>query len=341
MEFGSDFHNVDYPKGGKSILDYFPECNLYASGRQALLNLAIARSWKRLWVPSYFCEESLMCISRAGILLCRYNATPSSEPGDIVDKLPVSEDDGLLIVNYFGLTDKRFFSEAGCEIVEDHTHNLIGDWARNSGADWCISSLRKTLPIADGGMLWSPKKHILPPSPATSSETEAVMRRRFDAMGLKNEYLKGGKVEKQDFLGIFHETEGMFDKLPVSAISEASSRIVENMDVESWYDAKHGNWRFLYDHLCSCKSMEILIPRNHADCPFSFTLRFHNTETREKARKFLIGRSVYPAILWPIRADGDKSAKTFGDTMLSVHCDGRYSLNDMEKLLSIIQDSLN
>lgn len=131
MEFGSDFHTFNYPRGGKSLLEIYPDSNLYASGRQALLDLAIARGWKRLWVPTYFCEESLECIFRAGIELCYYTITPRSNPDKILSLIDARDGDGLLIVNYFGLFDIHHVADVQCEIVEDHTHNLIGEWTLN------------------------------------------------------------------------------------------------------------------------------------------------------------------------------------------------------------------
>lgn len=342
MEFGSDFHLLDYPKGGKSLLNYFPESNLYASGRQALLDLAATRGWNRLWVPSYFCEESLECVSRAGIVVCRYECTPLSEPVWSLRGLPVRGDDGLLVVNYFGRFDKRRFPEIGCEIVEDHTHNLIGNWAVNSSADWCVASLRKTLPIADGGILWSPGNHPLPPTPEKNSATADIMDRRNTAMLLKSRYLKGGVIAKEEFLSLFRETEGKFDRMQVSSISDSSLDIVRHIDISRWYGAKRRNWDFLYNELNACESsVEILMPENPEDCPFSLTLRFMNKEARDKARISLIRKSVYPAVLWTMSSESDVSAKIFSDTMLSIHCDGRYSLNDTKKLMLIIKDSLN
>ena len=340
MEFGSDFHTFDYPQGGNSILSYFPESNLYASGRQALLDLTIARGWKRLWIPSYFCEETLECIPQAGIELCKYNITPNQEPYDIVEKIPVEKSDCLLVVNYFGLFGKRKFLNIGCEIIEDHTHNLIGDWALNSCSDWCLASLRKTLPIADGGILWSSKHHHLPAKPPKIDITEEVMSERVDAMNLKQRYLSGGDIEKGDFLKLFGSTEEEFDRLPISHISDLSFQIVSNLDINAWYDAKHRNWKFLYENLRDTQAVKILIPEVKSDCPFSLTLLFKDNETRNRVRKRLIDKSVYPAILWPIEDKADKDARLFGNTMLSIHCDGRYSLQDMELLLSIIKHSL-
>lgn len=340
MEFGSDFHTFDYPKGGKSLLENFPESNLYASGRQALLALAIARDWKRLWIPSYFCEDTLNSICRCGIELCKYKISPKNKPDDLIKNIPVKDSDGLLVVNYFGVFENRDLSNVHCEIVEDHTHNLIGDWALNSHSDWCIASLRKTLPIADGGMLWSPKHHDLPIKPIKDTAVEAVMSRRYNAMNLKHEYLNGLIIDKEEYLKLYSDTEEEFDRLPISLISKASFQIVNNLDIKFWYDVKYRNWKFLYENLKDVKSVNILKPENHTDCPFSLILIFQNGEKRNKVRSSLISRSVYPAILWTIKDETDARAQVFGDRMLSIHCDGRYSLNDMSKLLSMIKESL-
>lgn len=340
MEFGSDFHSLDYPKGGKTLLEYFPKSNLYTSGRQALLDLTLTRGWKRLWVPSYFCEDTLNCIPRAGIELCHYNITPLDDPMDVIPSIPVTRDDGMLIVNYFGLFNKRDFLNIECEIVEDHTHSLIGSWAVNSSADWCIASLRKTLPISDGGILWSPKNHMLPDKPMPNEIIEKVMVYRETAMNLKRSYLSGGCVNKGEFLKIFSETEEKFDNLPISRISNGSFQILDNIDIRTFFSSKHRNWSFLYESLNNDQVIKILLPENSEDCPFSFTVLFKDKDTRNRVRKLLISKSVYPAILWNIKNNADESAIDFGDRMLSMHCDSRYSLKDMECLIAIIKDSL-
>lgn len=343
MEFGSDFHTIDIKDGNTetSVFKYLPESNLYASGRQALLDLAITRKWKRLWVPSYFCEETLDCISRVGIELCKYNINPLINPSDVVGNIPVHKYDGLLIVNYFGLFDVRVFTNLDCEIVEDHTHNLIGNWAVNSKADWCIASLRKTLPISDGGILWSPKNITLPNKPQSNDITNIVMNKRWKAMNLKRVYLNGENVSKNDFLSLFSETEEEFDKLSISSISEGSLQIVNSLDIRKWYDVKRRNWNFLREKLIGYNNVKILTPENESDWPFSLILCFEDNDIRNKVRQGLISKAVYPAILWRIEDNNDKVAQSFGDRMLSVHCDGRYSLKDMQNLFLLIEDSLS
>lgn len=339
MEFGSDFHIIDYQEG-KSLIEIYPESNLYASGRQALLDLAMARGWGKLWVPSYFCEESLDCISRHGIELKKYNGSPLSNLDKSIPKNEISNKDALLVVNYFGLYGVRNFDDIGCEVVEDHTHNLIGDWAINSNADWCIASLRKTIPIADGGILWSPKHHILPSTPPNSTETEEVMKRRYNAMTLKKDYLDFKKLNKSEFLELFRDTESSFDNIPISSISERSRNIIEGFDINVWYERKKSNWEYISKKLENIQGVKLLIPENDDDTPFSITLLFENNNKRDRFRKRMIDKSVYPAILWNLEDVHDISAKSFADRMLSIHCDGRYSIADMDILYGIIVDSL-
>lgn len=339
MEFGSDFHDFEFHMG-KSVLDFFPESNLYASGRQALLALALTRGWTRLWVPSYFCEESLECLDRTGIELVRYAITPTDNPVDTVCALPVVKGDAVMVVNFFGLFPLRSFQGMPCEVVEDHTHNLIGDWAIHSSADWCFASLRKTLPIADGGILWSPKGLVLPPKAKSDPLVEESMRRRHDAMAMKSKYLSVGNTDKNEFLKMFRATEVFFDVMPIANVSVQSIQKIESMDIVSWYEQKRRNWTVLRDSVALPSGVKLLDNNNQNEVIFSFILLFDNRETRDKVRRQLIDKSVYPAILWAISSDFDANAKEYGDRILSIHCDGRYSEKDMMFLSSLINESL-
>lgn len=60
-------------------------------------------------------------------------------------------------MNYFGLRTSRSNQSLPIPVIEDHSHDLLGRWPLYSDADWCIASIRKTLPTIEGGMVWSPK----------------------------------------------------------------------------------------------------------------------------------------------------------------------------------------
>ena len=52
----------------------------------------------------------------------------------------------------------------------------------------------------------------------------------------------------------------------------------------------------------------------------------------------LIKNSVYPAVLWNLPKSVSIEAMNVSHRLLSVHCDGRYSEDDMEKLAFIINN---
>ena len=77
-EFGSDYHQlddfprvVDTPSKGK-----WNSRNLYADGRQAINALIDFRGWKRIWIPTYFCQEVVESIRKTGIEVVYYDDYP-------------------------------------------------------------------------------------------------------------------------------------------------------------------------------------------------------------------------------------------------------------------------
>ncbi len=337
IEFGSDFDMCCFPIK-EDLINIFAGMNMYASGRQALQHLIESMSsrlgWKRLWVPAYYCGESLEYIK--GIEIKRYSILPDEVP--CFEKLNAvcnfEVGDVLMLVNFFGIHNKIDVSGWGITVVEDHTHDLQGDWALNSMADWCFASIRKSLPVADGGVLWSPRRMLLPCGFKTNinSPYNEIADKRNEAMRLKSRYLKGENVAKNDFLVRFAETEKAFASLPVSAPCLATILTTMQIDLTEWLCIKERNLKYIKG-LLNLKSCEIL-----ESASFSLLLKFATKKERDEARMELIANSVYAAILWPDIYELEENApeKEWGDCMLSLHVDGRYTLEDMEFLARIL-----
>lgn len=339
MEFGSDFHichnvSIDHR-------NYLPEnATYYSSGRQALEAVLIYIGCSKLWVPAYFCHESLSRIAHLGIEVVYYDCTPETNPDDAIKDLSVKTTDAILRMNYFGRFGFHNSGNYGCTVIEDHSHDLIGEWAYNSNADWCIASLRKTLPIPDGGILWSPKKYSLPAIDNEDKRHNHIGPLRFEAMALKTKFLNGQNINKQDFLELFQKTEEMFDSAGMSHISRASTDIIKSMDIYEWYSLKRKNYEALTRQLRLPIDEEIFPMTYHAGTPFSMVILFSTKGCRDRVRQELIERSVYPAILWSIPEDMPHDAVSFGSRMLSIHCDARYTTGQMEVLAELINQSV-
>lgn len=341
MEFGSDYHRIkDYPQG-KSILLQPGTYKLYAYGRQALEAILDLEKIKRLWVPSYYCHESLGGVKRMGVIIVFYPCTPLSNPDNVIENLRLEDNDALLRINYYGLQSKPLIPKRKYLVIEDHSHSLSGNWVKNSDADWCFASLRKTLPIADGGIIWSPKNRSLPEEPHYSYSSLENSVYRYVAMERKTSFLEGLNIPKDDFLSEYRRTEEKIDNLEISSISELSREIVETIDIDRWNEKKRKNWKILNKSLIPGDYYKIMQPDSYSEIPFSLILYFSDRKIRDKVRNCLISHDVFPAVLWHIPIGNDPASINYGERILSIHCDGRYTPSQISVLADRINFSLS
>lgn len=334
MEFGSNFHYMlQHPDLVPFIKDIKSKYRLYAEGRHALESILIKENIKRFWIPSYYCYDSITRIESLGIQIVFYPCTPVSDLREIISSLGIKSKEAILVMNYFGLHSKVYYPEHDFIIIEDHSHDPISEWALCSEADWCFASLRKTIPVADGGILWSPVGRSLPPEPETSRQAVQNFDRRYWAMKLKTNYLlTGTEFLKSNYLSVLRETEEAFPSLPICAISDLSRQIIESFDLRYWLDLKKRNFEILRSILKPDISYEILLPFTSRTIPFSLILLFTSPLKRDTVRHNLIQSQVYPAVLWPVPENTDFESDNISQRMLSIHCDGRYTPADMAEL---------
>jgi hypothetical protein len=343
-EFGSEYHwmgtennptNVPYPWGAQGI---YVSC-----GRDAISVLLRhgmkQRGWKRIWVPSYYCHQVLNSINGTGIIVQYYDFNPVS----ILDHKyfeNAKTDDVILIVNYFGLTGKdqiAIDANNRFEIIEDHTHDPFSEWAFTSTADWCVSSLRKALPLPDGGVFWSPQSHALPDEMNVTAEKCEVSLRKLTAMYLKAEYLHGAQVEKDAFRELFESSESGFVSDAISGITPWSRNLLDRFPIDHWRNVRIQNYKYLVSLIEDLPGIMVVRSSSRSlVCPFSVIIVFQENAQRQFVRERLIAANVYPAILWPIIRESyighhpPHNDIDFSSTMLSLPCDMRYSQNDVE-----------
>ena len=340
IEFGSDFHFIDnYNSGRAHLTDVFRDATLLADGRQCIVLLIRQYGWKRIWMPDYFCYEVIDTIKeQTGIKVMFYEDNPLHEGQ--VENLPFEEGDVLLRMNFFGMRGQRSNKNVPCPVIEDHSHDPFGHWALYSDADWCISSIRKILPLPEGGMMWSPKGHKLTIALQPSEENEQIAATRWEGMEMKTAYLKGENVSKEEFRKRYTETEEFFDKAEPAVIDSRSRDVVsKKLDINLWQGAKRKNW-LLLKSLVNQDSCKVLTPEDEFCTAFSLILLMQTKEQRDALRKRLIEAYVYPAILWMVPESASESSKDFSERMLSIHCDGRYTEEDVRQLAGILNKAI-
>jgi hypothetical protein len=351
-EQGSEYHLFPYQSSDDFPAPWGNNGLFSGSGQDAFRSLLIhgqkERGWRRFWIPTYFCQQVVESFLSTGIEVLPYHAGP--EDGLVqVGWKSLNRGDVLFVVNHFGLHAKlpQYPINRDCiEVIEDHTHDPWSKWAWTSDADWCVVSLRKTLPLPDGGVLWSPIGHRLPSKPPVDELRRIASLEKFAAMTLKTLYLQGYSIAKEVFrnLAISGEKGVSYDPSirEVSGMTVWSHALLQNFPIENWRKQRRDNHRLLSDILSDLKWLKVLKPQSTSDtCPFSCIVFFDSPERRDYVRKELIDSRVYPAVLWPLDNPAvqgiPREHVEFSQRMLSFHCDMRYTKKDIQHVASLIK----
>lgn len=341
-EYGSDFHRCDHDfRGVSNFIDVMGCTRMYACGRHAIDAIVKHGGWKRIWMPAYFCYEVMGHLMEQFEVVLYDDSPLKTNDDEVVRQLPYEEGDVLLRTDYFGLRKWRTNVGIGVPVIEDHTHGLTTDWALMSDADYCIASLRKSLPVAAGGILWSPKGLSLPEAIGETDDCREMADIRYEAMAMKADYMENpfaDSAAKDAFREKYIDSEERIDALALSGIDHKSEEITRALNVKIWTDLKAENW-YLCKELLN-KRFKVMEPESGKIVqPFSLVLLMDSAEERERLRKYMIQHQIYPAILWRMPEDCEfVEAKDFSERMLSVHCDIRYSCNDITEMCNLINN---
>jgi hypothetical protein len=339
-EQGSEFHWLSYKKVPLKRHPWSDDSVYGGSGRDLLRMLLkhgmTSCGWRRLWIPAYFCGDVTRAILETGIDVAVYPHGPLDK-GNPLDQIDFSPRDVLLTVNYFGISKRvRYRREQRQKItvIEDHTHDPWSTWSYKSDADWCFASLRKVLPLPDGGVLWSPLNHPLPAAlPATERRKKASLE-KVAGMSVKSLYLQGYAMEKDTFRTLFISSERNIAAGPISGITDWSKDLLSTYPFDRWREKRRNNYNGLLKELNDLPWLSVAGDVKKEDgCPFSAVLVFDNPACRDYVYEKLIRARIYPAILWPLEKPVTGSIPErymdLSRRILSIHCDMRYDRRDM------------
>lgn len=332
-EQGSDFHLALEAGSFLHAWGDFPH-TLWGSGRDALRALVewgrAVQGWRRILVPSYYCHDVTATI--LDLLEVRtYPHAPMSFESSPVDAGP---NDVILVVALFGMAPAPGVLGNGV-VVEDHSHDPIAPSAIQSRADYAFASLRKTLPLPDGGVLWSPRGLEGPTQRPITLEHDRAALQRLMAMTLKRHYLAGQPVRKAEMRILAIDGERGIGRGEISGASSFTRSRLSTLPAALWREVRATNLQVFRAALGSVPAVTLV------DAPFAATLLFDRSEDRDRVHRALIAARIYPAILWPL----DRSPVPgippdhidVGRRILSIHCDYRYDRGDMIRVATEIR----
>ena len=202
QEMGSEFHLLDEFRSteecGDGVVPF--QGRLYANGRGALRTTLrdLGAGARRLWLPTYTCPEVVRRLPVVGELAW-YHDYPD-EPAPRLESLMARDGDLVLLQDTFGLTSVEQWStwidgHPGVTVIEDITHHCTYERFLASPAHHVFASLRKSLPVADGAILFSRAGGLV----RESTDVSHGAWMKLEAMLLKRLYLQGYPVSKDEF----------------------------------------------------------------------------------------------------------------------------------------------
>ena len=139
---------------------------------------ATASKTPSLWLPDYFCNQTIWPLRRSNVHLVFYPVDDGLRPAwnDCALLAKNQPPDLFLLVHYFGYPvetrEARAFCDAhGATFIEDAAHLLMPTGDVGKAADFVVYSQYKHLPMPDGGLLI-----VRPSSSALAREVEASSR---------------------------------------------------------------------------------------------------------------------------------------------------------------------
>ncbi len=343
-EIGGEFHLQDFPCDG---LDPWPvRQSFFGTGRAALIALCrrrmVAHPRARLFVPDYFCPEVVSSLRTRDISVLFYTDHPA-QSGPELERLPVAPWDMVLAVNYFGVRSGDYWGawrdvNPAIALIEDHSHDPQSRWAQSSNADFAFASLRKTIPVPDGAVVWSPRGLPLPEAVSSSPNIGSALK--LAAMIYKRRYLDSGKADpelKAGYLELQAQGEEMFSELNCEAISAWSQDLVCHGMPSAWRRRREYNVRSLLMRAPSVLRGRPLFdswPAGH--CPFNPIYVFDDETAREVIRGRLISAQVYTPVHWRLR-HGAGASLDLSKRILTIPLDFRCSESQIARIASILK----
>jgi hypothetical protein len=335
-EMGSEFSWCGLPE--PPFLSWPHEVRWHLLARHSVADVVLrhAHSQPTLWLPSYFCSEVAEHCTQYFKLREYLDDPRSSEPD--WDSLQPQAQDFVLAVNYFGVREpmpwREWRKHAECFLLEDHSQDPFSPWSLDSNAEYAFASLRKTLPLPDGALLWSPRGLALPDQLQQHEGDWTGSALKMAAMFAKADYLcgKGTTDLKPHFRNLQLRGEQRLRGSRISSISPYSRAYIANGVPVSWREQRLLNARCLLGLVPTLEFAEFLF-RSWPDgaVPFVLPLIFSTTQERDRCQAHLQRNQIYCPVHWVCQTREARSLD-LSARMLSLPIDQRYGAGDMTRL---------
>lgn len=284
---------------------------------------------KQIWLPSYLCPTMVDAANQGSCAIKFY-------PIDRKLKIPsntfikqIKPRDIFLFIEYFGFP----FDEIILKEVKEKKALLFNDCSQSlfsklsEKSDFCLFSPRKFLGVPDGGILHFNQEYEMLKN-SFSKPPEDLYYKLFQAVILRREFdlFNNGK----DWLNLFNQGEKDFSTTPYS-MSELSQILLKYaFNYSQIRISRRENFEFLASHL---SSYGIFNELPDGVVPLGYPIRI---VLRDTIQKLLFEKDIYPPIHWKFHGKVPfefLESHSLSKEIMTLPCDQRYSIGDMEKIV--------
>ena len=324
-EIGSEFWDVPVAESNNGLFPEFTQW--FLSGRSALRavikEIGEARS---VSLPSWCCDSMIKPFIEANYRIHFY---PVYWQDSLVQE-PSMECDVLLLLDYFGYsTSVTHLKGYKGIVIRDITHSLMS--STYNDADYYFGSLRKWCGIWTGGYAWRTDGIRLPEGKDAKT---GYVRLREKAMQQKHDYINGCGSSGKKYLELFKAAEEYLEKPIFVSGEDRDINLARKLDVDYIRSRRKSNAKVL---IKAFPDWLIFPEIKDSDCPMFVPILVPDGR-RDELRRYLIENKIYCPIHWPESAYHklDEMTEKIYRNELSLVCDQRYSEDDMNRMIEVI-----
>ena len=320
--------NITSSIGGYFELELQPKAiQLYSnaikfqSARAAFLALLRTGKPRQVWMPRYICDVMFAPLE---ITNTKFKLYDLNDNFSVADNVNLESGDWLLYVNYFGICEpniagliKRFPND---QLILDFSQSFF-EPPPNVMAT--IYSPRKFFGLPDGGLLIN---QLGVPLPEIQDK---------DSLGRISHLLQRIEEEPNTGYAAYQQAEASLTDCTPKRISKFTERLLSSIDFESVNRRRIENFNYLHKKLGANNLICFnLAEITNAPLCYPFQVRDHSL------RKQLIDNKIYIPMYWKDAIS--RVSKTWAwsviENCLPLPIDQRYDIEDMERIVSVIQE---
>lgn len=245
----------------------------------------------------------------------------------------------VLFHRYFGFDTLDGQVDRMCEVlrelrkytIEDCTQCLYSDISR-ADSDFTVGSIRKWTGTPDGGFAVCREGSF---NEKPQRPDKVLEEAKIKASYAKYRYLFEHKGDKGEMLAMYRAAEDILDNQKnIFCISDMSAKVQAGLNVNELKSKRRANFELLSQELK--QYVRPVFTFNKREIPLYFPIL---VDDRGALQKHLVANAIYAPVVWPKdeqqprQCDG---AEDLYEHLLCIPIDQRYGIEDMERIIEVI-----